>query len=136
LPKNINKRQREAIRGYVNKGYSANQIQVELRNQRMGIRRKVLLAEVRRVKGQKLKAETVKYIPKKYAKVRWRARAKAPSRKRLRPIVFEERQVTLIGRHDGKRIIKKQHGSGRELYRFVLDEMTGDYWDERPHVIS
>ena len=135
MPKTITKQQREAIRGYVEKGYSANQIQVNLKNRRMGIRRKVLLAEVRKVKGQKLKAGTAKYIPKKYAQA---PRVKAPPRKRLRPFFaqIQEKQVTIIGRHYGKRIIKKQYGKGRDLYRFVMDEMTGDYWDEKPKVFS
>jgi IS30 family transposase len=131
LTKNLTKQQKEAIKGYVKKGYSANQIQVNLKNRHMGIRRKVLLAEVRRGKGQPSKAETVKYIPKKYARARWRARVK---RIRLRPL--GEKQVTLTGLHKGKLISKTQRGSGKELYRFVLDEMTGDYWDEKPSVHS
>lgn len=131
MTKNLTKQQKEAIKGYVKKGYSANQIQVNLKNRHMGIRRKVLLAEVRRVKGQPSKAETVKYIPKKYARARWRARVK---RIRLRPL--GEKQVTLTGLHKGKLISKTQRGSGKELYRFVLDEMTGDYWDEKPHIHS
>jgi IS30 family transposase len=131
LTKNLTKQQKEAIKGYVKKGYSANQIQVNLKNRHMGIRRKVLLAEVRRGKGQPSKAETVKYIPKKYARARWRARVK---RIRLRPL--GEKQVTLTGLHKGKLISKTQRGSGKELYRFVLDEMTGDYWDEKPHIHS
>ena len=131
MTKNLTKQQKEAIKGYVKKGYSANQIQVNLKNRHMGIRRKVLLAEVRRGKGQPSKAETVKYIPKKYARARWRARVK---RIRLRPL--GEKQVTLTGLHKGKLISKTQRGSGKELYRFVLDEMTGDYWDEKPHIHS
>jgi hypothetical protein len=127
----VTKRQKEAIRSYIKKGYSANQIQVNLKNRHMGIRRKVLLAEVRRFKGQPRKAQTVKYIPKKYARARWKARAKRP---RLRPL--GEKQVTLTGLHKGKLISKTQRGSGKELYRFVLDEMTGDYWDEKPSVHS
>jgi hypothetical protein len=131
LTKSLSEQQKNAIRGYVKKGYSANQIQVSLKNRQLGIRRKVLLAEVRRVKGQPPKAEAVKYIPKKYARARWRARAK---RIRLRPL--GEKQITLTGLHKGKLISKTQRGSGKELYRFVLDEMTGDYWDEKPSVHS
>ena len=101
----------------------------------MDLRRIVLLAEVRKVKGLKLKAGTAKYIPKKYAQA---PRVKAPPRKRLRPFFaqIQEKQVTIIGRHYGKRIIKKQYGKGRDLYRFVKDEMAGDYWDEKPQVFS
>ena len=131
MTKSLSEQQKNAIRDYIRKGYSANQIQVNLKNRHMGIRRKVLLAEVRRVKGQAPRAETVKYTPKKYAKARWRARAK---RIRLRPL--GEKQVTLTGLHKGKLISKTQRGSGKDLYRFVKDEMTGDYWDEKPSVHS
>jgi hypothetical protein len=135
LTKTVTKQQKEAIRSYVKNGYSANQIQIKLKNQHLGLRRIVLLAEVRKVKGQKLKAGTAKYIPKKYAQA---PRVKAPPRKRLRPFFaqIQEKQVTIIGRHYGKRIIKKHYGKGRDLYRFVKDEMTGDYWDEKPQVFS
>lgn len=131
MTKSLSEQQKKTIQNYVKKGYSANKIQIELKNKKIGLRRKVLLAEVRRVKGQPRKAETVKYIPKKYAKARWRARVK---RIRLRPL--GEKQVTLTGLHKGKLISKTQRGSGKDLYRFVLDEMTGDYWDEKPSIHS
>jgi hypothetical protein len=135
LPRPISKRQIKAIRSYVKKGYSANQIQVKLKNQHIGIRRKVLLTKIRIIKHQKPKAETVKYIPKKYAQA---PRVKAPPRKRLRPFFaqIQEKQVTVIGRHYGKRIIKKHYGKGRDLYRFVINEMASGYWDEKPQVFS
>jgi hypothetical protein len=126
-----------AIRGYVQRGYSANKIQEKLKAQHLGIRRKELLAEVRRAKNQPKKPNTVKYIPKKYARpARWRgkARVKALPRKRLRWL--GEKQVTLVGKHKGKLVIEKKRGSGKELYRFIKDEMTGDYWDEKPHIHS
>jgi hypothetical protein len=119
-----------AIKGYVKRGYSANQIQKQLQAQRLGIRRKVLLAEIRRVKGIQRKAETVKYIPKKYAKARWRARARI----RLRPL--GEKRVVLSGLHNKKLVTKTRYGSGKDLYRFVKDEVTGDFWDEKPSVHS
>jgi hypothetical protein len=134
LPKHISKRQREAIRGYVEKGYSANRIQVKLRERHIGLRRKNLLSEVRKVRRLKPKTEVAKYIPKKYGQAKWRARAKASPRKRLRPT--GERQVTIIGRHNGKEVVKTKRGSGKDLYHFVLDEVTGDYWDEKPYVTS
>ena len=131
MTKSLSEQQKTAIQSYVKKGYSSTRIQKSLSERHMGLRRKVLLAEIRRVKGQAPKAETVKYIPKKYARARWRARAKRP---RLRPL--GEKQVTLIGLHKGKLISKTQRGSGKDLYRFVKDEMTGDYWDEKPHIHS
>jgi len=135
LTKSLSEQQKNAIQIYVKKGYSSTRIQKSLSERHMGLRRKVLLAEIRRVKGQAPKAETAKYIPKKYAQA---PRVKAPPRKRLRPFFaqIQEKQVTIIGRHYGKRIIKKQYGKGRDLHRFVKDEMTGDYWDEKPQVFS
>jgi hypothetical protein len=131
LSKHITKQQRTAIHGYVKKGYSANQIQIRLKNRHLGLRRKVLLAEIRTIKHQAPKTEIVKYIPKKYARARWRARATRP---RLRPL--GEKQVILTGLHKGKLVSKTRYGSGKDLFRFVKDEMTGDFWDEKPHIHS
>jgi hypothetical protein len=134
LTKSLSEQQKNAIRDYIKKGYSANQIQVNLKNRQMGIRRKVLLAEVRRVKGQPSKAETGKYIPKKYVKARWRARAELER-------ILETKRVTIEGKHklkNGKVVFvsKTRRGKGKDLYNFVKDEMTGDYWDEKPTVHS
>jgi hypothetical protein len=131
LPKHLTQQQTEAIRGYVKKGYSANQIQLSLKKQHIGIRRKVLLGEIRIIKQQPPKPYVIKYIPKKYAKARWRARA---THKRLRPT--GEKEVTITGKHYGKTVVKTERGSGKDLYHFILNEMTGDYWDERPHIHS
>ena len=57
---------RWAIKGYVKQGYSANKIQKKLKSQGLGIQRKKLLAEVRKIKGLKPKANRQKYTPKKY----------------------------------------------------------------------
>jgi hypothetical protein len=128
LPKTITKQQKEAIQSYIKKGYSANQIQIKLKNQHLGLRRTVLLAEVRKVKGQKLKAGTAKYIPKKYVKVRWLARAELER--------LLEKRVTITGKHKGDFVTKTRSGKGKDLYRWVLDEMTGGYWDKKPIVHS
>ena len=131
--KNVNKQQRKAIRTYVKQGLSANKIQKRLQKRHLGLRRKVLLAEIRKVKHRKPKADIVKYIPKKYAKARWRARAEAPRKRRLR---LGYKQVILTGRHKGKMVTKTRHGKGRDLYRFVFNEMRSDFWDAKPHVES
>jgi hypothetical protein len=128
LTKSLSEQQKNAIRDYIKKGYSANQIQVNLKNRHMGIRRKVLLAEVRRVKGQAPKAETGKYIPKKYLRARWRARAELER--------LLEKRVTITGKHNGDFVTKTRSGKGKDLYRWVLDEMTGGYWDKKPIVHS
>jgi hypothetical protein len=129
LTKSLSKQQKEAIRSYVKKGYSANQIQVNLKNRHMGIRRKMLLAEVRRAKNQPKKPNTVKYIPKKYVKARWLARAELER-------ILETKQVTVEGKHKGDFVSKTRRGKGKDLYNFVRDEMTGDYWDEKPSIHS
>ena len=95
----------------------------------MGIRRKVLLAEIRRDKGQPSKAETFKYIPKKYLRARWLARAELER-------ILETKQVTITGKHKGDSVTKTRRGKGKDLYRWVLDEMTGGYWDKKPIVHS
>ena len=64
----INPKTRRVIRTYSNQGYSANKIQKKLQQQGLGIQRKKLLAEVRRIKGTKPKADRQKYTPKKYRK--------------------------------------------------------------------
>ena len=129
MTKSLSEQQKNAIRDYIKKGYSANQIQVNLKNRHMGIRRKVLLAEVRRVKGQPSKAETVKYIPKKYLRTRWLARAELER-------ILSEKQVTITGKHKGDSVTKTRRGKGKDLYRWVFDEMTGGYWDKKPIVHS
>lgn len=57
---------RADIRSYINKGYSTNRIQKEFMKRKMGIRRQVLLSEIRAVKKIPIKRERMKYIPKKY----------------------------------------------------------------------
>ena len=72
----ISPKTRWAIKGYAKQGYSANKIQKKLQNQGLGIQRKKLLAEVRKIKGTKPKADRQKYTPKKY-----RRRISPPARK-------------------------------------------------------
>jgi hypothetical protein len=50
----------------IKKGYSANKIQRELKNKGIGIRRKVLLRQIREIKMKSPKVNPEKYIPRKY----------------------------------------------------------------------
>lgn len=50
----------------IKKGYSANKIQRELKNKGIGIRRKVLLKQIREIKMKSPKVNPEKYIPRKY----------------------------------------------------------------------
>jgi hypothetical protein len=56
------------IHNYVKKGYSANRIVKELKNQGRGMRRKEVLKIVREAKNKQLKANAEKYTRKKYRK--------------------------------------------------------------------
>ena len=52
----------------IKKGYSANKIQIQLKNKGIGIRRKVLLRQIREMRMKSPKVNSQKYIPKKYRK--------------------------------------------------------------------
>lgn len=115
--KGINPRTRWAIRGYVKHSYSANKIQRNLRKQHLGIRRTVLLAEIRKAKHQKAKANRLKYTPKKY-------RVGHPSRQRRQ--TFSGREVAVYGyarTHENPRAYSARFefsGSGKDCQRAVV----------------
>lgn len=89
----INSKTRRAIKTYVKQGYSANKVQKRLQKQHLGIRRAVLLAEIRKIKRQKPKADRQKYTPRKYRKLV----TKVPRRPRARKPVFVGKQVAVYG---------------------------------------
>ena len=150
MPKpKLNSKTRGAIRTYVKQGYSANRIQKRLQKQNLGIRRKVLLAEIRKVKGQKPKADRQKYTPRKYRKYYlYRER-------------FGLKQIAGYSTVHGKPRRIQVYGDGKQLYRVMLlvsqhpprqrfltiDAPTflknpwkylsrREYWDERPRIES
>jgi hypothetical protein len=85
------------IKRYVAEGYSANKIQKELHKQGLGIRRKILLAKIRRIKGvpkRKFRRERV------YVAAKW---------------------IAVYGTVDGKSRRVELAGSGRQLFRAMLD---------------
>jgi hypothetical protein len=59
-------RVRKSVNWYVKRKYSANKIQKKLKKRGIGIRRKTLLRYVREAKKKPLKADSLKYTPKKY----------------------------------------------------------------------
>lgn len=68
-PKEKKTKQLIAIKGYLKKGYSTTKIQKRLSKRKIGVRRKVLLREVRLIKGIKIsKEKRLRAIPKKYRK--------------------------------------------------------------------
>ena len=66
--KPISKQKIKTIRAYVKQGLSANKIQKTLQKNHMGMQRKNLLAQIRKIKNQKPKVNRKKYVPKKYRK--------------------------------------------------------------------
>lgn len=120
-PTVISKQQIKAIRGYVKQGFSANNIQKQLQKQHLGIRRTVLLAEIRKLKRQKPKADRKKYVPKKYRK---RVR-KIPRRPKARKPVFFGKHVAVYryastSRHPRPYSARFEfYGSGRDLFKAV-----------------
>lgn len=61
--------QREVLEKYINKGYSTNRIQKLLSASGHGVRRKILLNEIRIIKGSKVSdIKKQRSVPKKYRK--------------------------------------------------------------------
>lgn len=92
-PKTITKQQRKAIRNYIKKGYSANRIQKRLKARHMGMRRTVLLSQIRKVNHQKAKVDRLKYTPRKYQKIT----GGIPHPPKTRRQFFIGRQVAVYG---------------------------------------
>lgn len=131
-------------------GFSANQIQRTLKREHRGIRRKTLLAYVRKFKGRPLKPHVERYIPRKY-------------RRRVAVTPKPEKHVAIYGRHKGKSKRIEASGTGKQLYRFLIDAVKhppkkrfervsvkdymglsqrakyldyGEEWDEKPTIKS
>jgi len=119
--KTITKQQIKVIRGYVKQGLSANKIQKRLQKQHLGIRRKNLLAEIRKIKRQKPKADRFKYTP-------WKYRKRPP---KARKPVFIGKHIAVYGyartsRHPKAYSARFEfYGSGRDLNRAVRLAYSG-----------
>ena len=122
----ITKEQRRVIKTCVKRGYSANKTQKQLQKRHIGVRREVLLKEIRKIR--RVTAYRRKHVSRNYyPPIRaWRAPG----------ISLGPRQITLTGKHLGKNVEKKRVGSGKELQKFVMEEIEGDYWDARPAITS
>jgi|GEM_PF-4055867 len=64
MPRKINMKQRSMIQYYVRRGYSANKVQKQLSKQHLGLRRKVLLRQIREFKRKPSKPHVEKYYPR------------------------------------------------------------------------
>ena len=139
--KPISKQQTEAIRTYIKQGYSANKIQKKLQRQGLGIQRKRLLAEVRKVKGTKPKTLPQKYTPKKYRR-RVTPRARRPVYSGKHIAVYRYATTSRYRKIAKKLGFPKAYsarfefyGSGKELAKAVHFALSGivPRW-EKPHV--
>ena len=124
----ISARQKDRTRQLSREGYSANKIQKTLQQEHIGLRRTELLRQVRESKNQPAKPSVENYVPRKYRELRPKYRTRIAS--------LRTKQVTLEGRHYGERVSKKARGSGRQLYRWIIEEMDSDFWDAKPQVFS
>jgi IS30 family transposase len=112
--KTITGQQRKAIRTYVKQGLGSNKIQKKLQKRHLGIRRKVLLAEIRKAKGQKPKANPYKYTPRKYRK----RKTTYPSQARRQ--LYSGHQIAGYGTVHGQSRRIQVYGSGKQLYKIML----------------
>jgi hypothetical protein len=143
LPKKKRKipsKTKEAIRTYVKQGYSANKIQKSLQRQGLGIQRKRLLAEVRKVKGIKPKAQPQKYTPKKYRRVTPKARRPVFRGKHIAVYRYATTQrYRKLARKAGMPLSYSAryefYGNGKDLAKAVRLALSGivPRW-EKPHV--
>lgn len=137
----VSKQQIKVIRGYVKQGYSANKIQKMLQKQHLGIRRKTLLAEVRKIKGAKKKPYSVKCTPKKY-----RRRVSPPARRPIysgkhiavyRPATTRRyrKMAKKLGMPKSYSARYEFYGNGKDLAEAVRLALSGivPRW-ENPHV--
>jgi hypothetical protein len=117
----ISPRQIDRIKELSSEGYSANKIQAKLSEEHIGLRRTILLTYVREFKRQPTKLHVEKHIHRKYIAIQRGIGVK---------------RVVLYGRHNSKRTIIRQYGSGRELFRFVKRKLGSGFWDAKPEIES
>jgi hypothetical protein len=119
MPKHkaVSKQQRKAIKTYVKQGLTSNKIQKRLQKQHLGLRRKVLLAEIRKVKRKKPKANALNYTPKKYRRA---VSGKYGYPSLARRQFFLGRQIAGYGTVLGKSRRIQVYGSGKQLHRVML----------------
>ena len=127
----ITKTQHKAIRTYVKQGFSANKIQKNLSKRGLGIRRKTLLAEIRKIKRQKPMVDRLKYTPRKYRKHLPKARKPVFIGKHI--AVYRYARTKRHPRPYSARF--EFYGSGKDLAKAIRLTLSGivPRW-ERPFV--
>ncbi len=121
-------KQFEYVEKEVYEGKSSNQIQKDLREHDMGMRRKVLLATIREIKGITIKPDRWKYVPLKYRHLKMLPKSGRPvSEERLKraerriQLSFSQKQITIAGTVNGRPHRIQIKGRGRDLYRVMGD---------------
>jgi hypothetical protein len=112
------------IRQLSKQGKSSNEIARQLRREGIGIRRKTILAHVRKFKGRKPKAEPYKYTPRKYRMRKAKAIVAEYHRKEAeRHYEYEvkPKHIAVYGRVDGISKRLEVSGTGKELQSVLLD---------------
>jgi hypothetical protein len=112
------------IRQLSRQGKSSNEIARQLRREGIGIRRKTVLAYVRRYKGRKPKAEPHKYTPRKYRVRKAKAIVAEYHRKEAKRRYEHEvkpKHIAVYGRVDGISKRLEVSGTGKELQSVLLD---------------
>jgi len=116
----VSREQVDRIREDSRKGMTANQIQKDLQAHHMGMRRKTILGIIREERGKPKRGEEWRYIPTKY---QYRILADLPEvkKERMKRTGLFGKQIAVYGTVDGKSRRVQLTGTGKDLYRAMLD---------------
>jgi hypothetical protein len=114
------------IRTLSKQGKSSNEIVRQLRREGAGIRRKTILAYVRKFKHKPPKPHVERYIPRKYRRKRVVAkpRPKTEFARIMREKIKEQekpKHVAVYGKVKGKSKRIEVSGTGKNIFRFLID---------------
>jgi IS30 family transposase len=114
------------IRTLSRQGKSSNEIARQLRREGIGIRRKTILAYVRKFKGLKPKPQLYKYAPRKYRRKRviTKPRPKTEFARKMRQKIKEQekpKHVAVYGKVKGTSKRIEVSGTGTNIFRFLID---------------
>jgi len=116
----LSKGQIRVLKQYVGGGFSDRDIHSRLQRLGIGIKRQDLARHIRMIKALRQK-----FIV---------ARLREYLQRMRRPMGLK--QIAMIGTQAGRRVVKQASGTGRQLYKFVRDQMMEGGWDAKPHIIS
>jgi hypothetical protein len=149
----VSSKQVNRIRELNARGYSANQIQKELRSENIGLRRQIILNYTREFRNRPAQRNVSKYIPKKYRRI-YRPIGKVIS---LNGLVNGEVRRLNVSAYDGRslhKVIKEKifnYGDTKKGYSpknqfLTIDAnkllanpdkyLSKEEWDTRPRINS